>query len=178
MKWYMLYTRHHHERAVYERLLTKGFEPYLPLARDGRRAHRGLRRVVSPLFPRLLFVHCYLEIYTHIELFSVSGVLQIVEDSHGQPLVVADDEIQLLRKLCNVGSALASAAYPPDGEIVEVVEGSLQGVSGFFSEQNKARLLIPLHALRTSVAVEVSRKQVVSLSNGGSTHYQGPCPSS
>ena len=104
--------------------------------------------------------------YAHIELFSVSGVLQIIEDPHGQPLVVAEGEIQLLRTLCNIGTALESSAYPPDGEIVEVVEGTLRGISGFFSEKNKTTLLIPLHTLRTSVAVEVSPTQVVSYSNG------------
>jgi len=165
MKWHVLYTRYHHERAVYERLLAKGFEPYLPIARVGRQAHYGLRRVASPLFPRWLFVRCYLEMYAHIELFSISGVLQIVEDPHGQPLVVAEGEIQLLRRLCNIGTALESSEYPPDGEIVEVVEGKLRGISGFFSTKNKTTLLIPLHTLRTSVAVEVGPTQVVSYSH-------------
>ena len=165
MKWYVLYTRHHHERTVYERLVARGFEPYLPLARVWRKSRRGLRKLVSPLFPRYLFVRCYLEMYAHLELISIPGVLHVVEDLHKQLVVVSEDEIRLLRKLCDADIALEGAAYHPDGEIVEVIEGQLRGVAGVFSEQDKTTLLIPLHTLRASVAVEVRHTQVMSYTN-------------
>jgi transcription termination factor NusG len=63
MEWHILYTRHHHEQAVHARLLEKGFQGYLPLNMVWRKSNRSLRRVVTPLFPRHVFVRCYLELY-------------------------------------------------------------------------------------------------------------------
>lgn len=176
MKWYVLYTRHHHERTVYERLLARGLELYLPLARVWRKSHRGLREMISPLFPRYLFVRCYLEMYAHLELISIPGVLHVMEDERGQLMVISEDEIRLLRKLCNTDVALEGAAYLPDGEFVEVVEGRLRGVAGVFSDQNKTTLFIPLHTLRASVAVEVGSTQVMSFPNRRKAPHWLPFP--
>jgi transcription antitermination factor NusG len=167
MKWYVLYTRHHHERAVDERLLDKGFQSYLPLAIVWRKSNRGLRKVESPLFPRHIFVRCYLEMYAHLALISIPGVMQILEDLQGQLVVVSEDEIRLVRKLCNADVALERTEYPPEGQFVEVVEGQLRGIAGVFREESKTTLLVPIHALQTSVAVEVNRAQVMPYTDGG-----------
>jgi transcriptional antiterminator RfaH len=167
MKWYVLYTRHHHERAVYKRLLDKGFQPYLPLAMVWRKSNRGLRKVESPLFPRHIFVRCYLEMYAHLALISIPGVMRILEDLQGQLVVVPDDEIRLLRRLCGANVALERTGYRPEGQFVEVVEGQLRGIFGVFREESKTTLLVPIHALQTSVAIEVNRAQVLPYTDGG-----------
>jgi transcriptional antiterminator RfaH len=167
MKWYVLYTRHHHERAVYERLLDKGFQSYLPLAMVWRKSKRRLRKVASPLFPRYIFVRCYLEMYAHLELISIPGVMRILEDLQGQLVVVPEDEIWLLRKLCDANIDLEHTGYHPEGEFVEVVEGQLRGISGVFREESKTTLLVPIHTLQTSVAVEVNRAQVIPYADRG-----------
>jgi hypothetical protein len=61
MHWYVLYTRPHHERAVAERLLQRGFDAYLPWTAGRRRSRR-------PLFPRYVFVGCTLNPVTHLVL--------------------------------------------------------------------------------------------------------------
>jgi transcription antitermination factor NusG len=167
MKWYVLYTRHHHERAVYDRLLDKGFQPYLPLTMVWRKSNRGLRKVESPLFPRHIFVRCYLEMYAHLALISIPGVMRILEDLQGQLVVVAEDEIRLLRRLCDANIALEHIGYRTEGQFVEVVEGQLRGISGVFREESRTTLLVPIHALQTSVAVEVNRAQVMPCTDDG-----------
>jgi transcriptional antiterminator RfaH len=160
MKWYVLYTRHHHERAVYERLLDKGFQSYLPLGVVWRKSNRGLRKVATPLFPRHVFVRCYLEMYAHLELISLPGVMRILEDSQGRLIVFPEEEIRLLRKLCDFDISLERTGYQPQGELVEVVQGQLRGISGVIREEAKTILLIPIPTLQTSVAVEINRAQV------------------
>jgi transcription antitermination factor NusG len=167
MKWYVLYTRHHHERAVYERLLDKGFQSYLPLAMVWRKSNRGLRKVATPLFPRHVFVRCYLEMYAHLELITMPGVMHILEEPHGQLLVVPEDEIRVLRRLCDSDISLERTGYQPQGELVEVVQGQLRGISGVIREETRTTLLIPIHTLQTSVAVEINRAQVMSCAEGG-----------
>jgi transcription antitermination factor NusG len=172
MKWYVLYTRHHHERAVYERVLSKGFQSYLPLAMIWRKSRDGPRKVLTPLFPRHVFVRCYLEMYAHLELISIRGAMRLLENAQGQFLVVPDEEIRLLRQLINGGVLLELGTYQVEGERVEVVKGLLQGISGIIREETRTTLHVPIHALRVCVAVEIGQAQVIPCSDdeGESPH--------
>jgi transcriptional antiterminator RfaH len=166
MKWYILYTRHHHERAVYERLLGKGFQAYLPLTMVCRKSNHGPRKAAIPLFPRHVFVRCYLEIYAQLELISIPGVLRIVEDARGQLCIVPEDEIRMLWKLCGSDIFLERTAYQPHGQLVEVVRGRLRGIAGVIRDQSKTSLLVPIHTLQTSVAVEIDWTQLQPCTEG------------
>jgi transcriptional antiterminator RfaH len=160
MKWYILYTRHHHERAVHKRLLDKGFQAYLPLAMVWRKSNGSHRKVATPLFPRYVFVRCYLEVYAHLELISLPGVMRILEDTQGRFRIVPEEEIQVLRKLCDSDVSLERTGYQPQGQFVEVVRGQLQGISGVIRDETKMSLLVPIHTLQTSVAVEIDQTQL------------------
>jgi transcriptional antiterminator RfaH len=175
MKWYMLYTRHHHERAVHERLLTKGFQAYLPLTMVWRKSNRRPRKVTTPLFPRHVFVRCYLELYTHLALISISGVMRILEDAQGQLRVVPEEEMRLLRKLCDSELFLEPTGYQPQGQRVEVVQGHLRGISGVIRQEAKTTLLVPIHTLQTSVAVEIDRDHLLLCADGEESRLS-PCP--
>jgi Transcription termination factor nusG len=121
-----MFTRHHHERAVCERLSGRGFQVFLPLEMGWHRSHRGLRKVATPLFPRYVFVRCYLEIYAHLEFISIPGVFRIGEDAQGRLLVFPQDKIQILRKLCESDFSRERTRYQPEGKLVEVIEGQLR----------------------------------------------------
>ena len=166
MKWYVLYTRHQHERAVYGRLLEKGFQSYLPLATVWRKSHSGPRKMSIPLFPRYVFVRCYLEMYAHLELISIPGVMRILEDSQGRLCVIPEDEIRLLQRLCDMDISLECKAYQAQGELVEVARGQLRGISGVIREETKTTLLVPIHTLQTSIAVEINRGQLLPCADG------------
>ena len=166
MKWYILYTRHHHERAVHERIVDRGFQAYLPLTMGWRKANRNLRKVATPLFPRYVFVRCYLELYAHLELISIPGVMRILEDAQGRLRVVPDDEIRLLGKLCDADISLQRTGYQLQGQLMEVVGGRLQGIAGVIRDESKTFLLVPIHTLQTSVAVEIDRAQLLPCAEG------------
>jgi transcriptional antiterminator RfaH len=171
MKWYVLYTRHHHERAVYERVLSKGFQSYLPLAMTWRKSRDGPRKVPTPLFPRHVFVRCYLEMYAHLELISIRGAMRLLEDAQGQFLMVPDEEIRLLRQLINGGVLLELGPYQVEGARVEVVKGVLQGISGIIREETRTTLHVPIHALQVCVAIEIGQAQVIPCSDDeGESH--------
>ena len=166
MKWYILYTRHHHERAVHERLMDRGFQAYLPLTMGWRKSNRRLRKVATPLFPRHVFVRCYLEIYAHLELISIPGVMRILEDPQGRLRVVPEDEIRLLGKLCDSDSSLERTGYQLQGQLMEVVRGRLRGIAGVIRDEPRPSLLVPIHTLQTSVAVEIDRAQLLPCAEG------------
>jgi transcription antitermination factor NusG len=165
MKWYIVYTRHHHERAVYERLRQKGIEAYLPWAMIWRQGKGGPRQATVPLFPRYIFVRCYLEMYTHLELITLPGVIRLVEDTQGQPLEAPEAEMRVLQQLSGAGVPLERGPYPPEGESVRVVQGPLQGILGVLRAGAPTTLLVPVPSLRASVAVSIGHTQVAPMAD-------------
>ena len=160
MKWYVLYTRHSHERSVYDRLRQKGYEVYLPFVTVWRVVKGELRQATIPLFPRYVFVRVYLEMYAHLELFSISGVIRLVEDAEGQTVVVPKTEMRTLQQLSGSGIPLVQAPYPPEGEPVQVVQGALQGITGVLWQRTPTTLLVPIATLKMSVAVGIEAEAV------------------
>ncbi len=164
MKWYVAYTRPRHERAVCERLLHEGFEAWLALAIVSRRSNGGLRKTSTPLFPRHLFVRCYLEMYNHLALITTPGVIRLMEDEPGRFLVVPDEQILLLRRLCEADVTIERAVYHA-GQRVEVVGGPLAGLTGVMRKDRPSELLIPMHALKECVAVTIGETQMIPVSD-------------
>jgi hypothetical protein len=54
------------------------------------------------------------------------------------------------------------------------VEGQLRGILGVFLEESKTTLLVPLHTLQTSVAVTITRAQVMTYTDGGKAPHLRP----
>jgi transcriptional antiterminator RfaH len=160
MKWYILYTRHHHERVVHQRIIKRGFQAYLPMTKGWRRSSRRPGTVATPLFPRHVFVRCFLELYAHLELISIPGVMGLLEDNEGRLRVVPEDEIRLVGKLCNSDTSLERTGYPLQGPPMEVVRGRLRGIAGVIRDGPATSLLVPIHTLQTSLAVRINRAQL------------------
>jgi hypothetical protein len=104
--------------------------------------------------------------YAHLALISIPGVMRMLEDLQGQLVVVPEDEIRLLRRLCDANIALERSGYCTEGQFAEVVEGKLRGISGVFRETSKTILLVPIHTLQTSIAVELNPAQVMPYTDG------------
>jgi hypothetical protein len=90
--------------------------------------------------------------------------------------VVLEDEIRLLRKYCGSDIALGRTGYQTQGERVEVVQGQLRGISGVIRQETKTTLLVPIHTLQASVAVEVDRAQLMLCADGGEEPRLRPLP--
>lgn len=165
MEWYALHTRHNHERAVYQRLLGKVFEPYLPLVRLVRTSRRENRPAYAPLFQREVFVRCNLDTYTHLELVTTPGVIALARNSRGLPLTVPDEEIRTLRLLCSAEVPLEEFSHEPRGERMRVLQGGLRGITGIVPEGSSGTLVIPIRTLGKNVAVRMSRAEMLPCSN-------------
>lgn len=121
-----------------------------------RQKKKGGYQALVPLIPRCVFVRCYLEMFTHLELIMMPGVIRLVEDAEGKPLVVPAEEILLLQKLVSAANAkqnitLELVPYTMVGEEVQVSEGVLQGVEGFFKEFGT--FIVTIRSLKISIAV-------------------------
>jgi len=155
MSWYIVYTRYYHERSVYKRLQQKGFEVYLPVTMISRPGKREVRQVPTPLFPRYVFVRCYLEMYVHLELITLPGVLRLLESARGRFLEVPQEEMRLLQQLMSVALSLERAAYPLEGKWMQVERGPLLGIAGVVCQGSPGTLFVPMPSLHASIGVNI-----------------------
>ncbi len=161
MRWYVLHARYHHERAVYGRLLQRGFEPYLSMTSVLRTSNGVSREAQVPLFPRRVFVRCFLDHYTHLSLITIPGVIRLLEDADGQFLAVPEEEIRTIRRILGPRVHCERAPYQTAGERVKVVQGPLRGIIGIVREDRPEVCFVPIHTLKESVAFRVSPGQTV-----------------
>ncbi|MEX1135858.1 MAG: UpxY family transcription antiterminator, partial [Balneolales bacterium] len=128
MNWFVLYTRPRFEKKVVKELEENGYEAYLPLRKELRQWSDRKKWVEEPLFRGYVFIK------TEIKWLSVatqiSGVAAPIT-FNGKPAEVREDEIK------TIGRILAGPdAYHVEevsfikGEMVEITEGPLKGLTG------------------------------------------------
>jgi transcription antitermination factor NusG len=157
--WWVVYTRHQHEKSVGEMLETKGFEVFLPLYESTRR-WKDRRKVLSlPLFPCYVFVRGAID--RRLPVLTIPGVHMII--SHGDRIAtVPHDEIEAIRRTIDGPFSVEPHPFLRCGERVRVVRGPLEGVEGILTrKKNFYRLVLSVEMLAQSVSVEIDALDVV-----------------
>ena len=166
--WNVLWTRSHCERQVCDHLASRGFETFLPMApvwprRDGRRRD-------TPLFPGYLFLRCAADRESRLEVRKARGLVAVLGESWDRPATVPEEEIESIRSLVSSGLPFAPHAYLREGRRVRIVRGALRDLEGILigNRERKGLLLVSVHLLRRSVAVEVESDAVEPVAEGPS----------
>ena len=158
LRWYALYVRVRHERAVERQLAEKGLEAFLPYFTARRKWADRLKTVEFPLFPGYLF--CRFTPQQRGLVLSAFGVVRIVGFGN-QLMPVEDGEILALQQTVRAGVACEPEPYVKVGERVRVGSGPLCGVEGILVEAKKGhRLVLSVTVLERSVSVEVDEGMV------------------
>ena len=125
--WWVLYTRHQHEKTVAEMLSTKGFEVFLPLYASVRRWKDRSKMLSLPLFPCYVFVRGGLD--RRLQVVTTPGVHMIL--FHGEQVaIIPEAEIQAVRRAVEGPFRVEPHPFLKCGERVRVTRGSLEGVEG------------------------------------------------
>jgi transcription antitermination factor NusG len=160
-RWFAVWTRSRHERAVYDQLIERGIESFLPtITRWSRRKDRR-KQVEWPLFPGYCFVR--IDPHARLNVLKCSGVVSIV-GFNGEPTPVPDEELDAVRRL--VESTLPYDPCPllKAGMRVEVVHGPLKGVVGKLARKGgHARLVLAVDLIGRAVSVQVDAADVREL---------------
>jgi len=151
--WYAVYTRHQHEKSAAQLLTRRGFEVLLPLYRSENRWTDRTQVVFLPLFPNYVFVHADLE--RRVEVLRSAGVCWFVGSSSG-PSTIAEEEIDLIRKLASCTGKIEPHPFLERGSDVRVLRGPLAGLTGVLVRaKNRHRVVVSLELLQKSAIVEV-----------------------
>ena len=152
-KWYAIYTRPRHEKKVYELLIEKKQEAYLPLITEVRLWKDRKKKVDMPLFNSYLFVK--FDYKKRFEIVQTHGIVKIV-NFNGIPAEVPDWQIESLKRMLEKPETVRLENYIYPDEYVEITVGPFKGMRGMVkSLKGEARLVITIDGIMQSVSVEV-----------------------
>lgn len=162
-KWHALWTRSHCEQLVYDQLLSKGFELFLPrIVVWSRRG--GLRHLTGvPMFPGYLFLRHAVGKSAYIEIRKARGLVRVLGERWDRLAVVSDEEIEALQRVLNARLPVVSHPYLREGQRVRITRGPLADVEGILKliKPDKGLLVVSIELLQRSIAVEVDCTLVV-----------------
>ncbi len=162
LNWYALNSKPHSEQTVYDALVARGIEAYLPVWQPPRRTKRA--RGPRPFFPCYLFAHADLEVVGLSALQYLPGVRRIVFCGD-QPARVPPTAIERIRvRLKELEQCFTDAIGEPlsPGDIVTITDGPLAGLDAVFdrrlSSGERVRLLV--NFLQRGLPVDIEREFV------------------
>lgn len=164
--WHVLWTHSHCEDVVSEQLTARGFHPFLPKVETWSRRAGKRRLSARPMFPGYVFLNDVLDKAAHCDVRKARGLVRVLGDGWDRPALVPDEEMQGIRRLAAARVPAFDHPYLREGRRVLIVDGPLAGLDGVLVKADPARglLVLSVHLLQRSVAVEVDCTQVVPTS--------------
>jgi transcription termination/antitermination protein NusG len=164
--WHVLWTHSNCEDAVAGQLSARGFHPFLPKVETWSRRGGKRRLCARPLFPGYVFLNDALDKSAHCDVRKARGLVRVLGESWDRPALVPDQEMQGIRRLAAARVPTFEHPYLREGRRVLIVDGPLAGLDGVLVKACPARglLVLSVHLLQRSVAVEVDCTQVVPTS--------------
>lgn len=152
-RWYAAYTYARHEKRVAEHLQRIGVESYVALHTATRQWNQRRARVELPLFPGYVFVR--IPLAERVRVLSAPGVAYLV-GTGGQPVPLADGEIEPLRNCLSQNLCAEPAAYLSEGSRVRVVTGPLSGLEGVIIRRDgDTRFVVSIDLIMRAIAINV-----------------------
>ncbi len=159
--WFAVYTTPRHEKRVAFHCEQRQIDFFLPLYQEVRRWKNRCRvKLDLPLFPNYLFVR--IEREERFRVLNVPGVLSIL--GSGSDLVPVQDEyIHSLREGLEAHK-IQPHALVEIGDKVRIIAGAMAGMDGVLVRtKNELRVVIKVAMLERSMAVEVTRADIESV---------------
>lgn len=152
--WYAVYTRPRAEKQVYERLLDKGIEAFLPLQKKIKQWSDRKKLVETPLFTSYVFVNITRSFYD--EVLRTHGVVKYIT-FEGKAATIPASQIDNLRIIVDSDADVETTwERRKKGEKVRVNGGPLHGLEGILiSEGSKKKVLVQVDRLDQNLVIEV-----------------------
>ena len=151
--WYALYTMPRHEKRVALQLRRDSIDHLLPLYQTVHRWKNKRARLELPLFPSYLFVR--IRRAERVQVLQLPGVRYLVNVA-GQPVCVADNEIEVLRTALDSKLRVGPHPYLLIGRRVRIKAGPLQDSEGILvRHKNNFRVVLSMDVIMRSVVVDV-----------------------
>jgi transcriptional antiterminator RfaH len=158
-KWYAIYSRFHHEKAVELSLREKGIEVYLPKRKVLRTWSDRKKWIEEPLIRPYVFVKISSkEYYKVLQTPSVLNYLFF----GGQAAPIPELQINLLKKITqdNLNFDITIDSFKPS-ENIKIIAGPLKGFEGKIVTHNgKTRFKVSICHLNLSLIVDIDIENI------------------
>jgi transcriptional antiterminator RfaH len=156
MTWCVAHTQPLKEIQAQQNLIDQGFEVYLPRFKKIRRHARRVDEVLTPLFPRYLFVNIDLNSTPWRTINSTRGIsyLLMTDDEHPAHI---QDEIIFDLKAQEVGDGIVpikSLITFVKGDTVRIIDGAFKDHAATFDaldDKGRAKLLLTFLGRETTI---------------------------
>ncbi len=163
--WFALLTRSNYENIVYESILQKKIEAFLPRIKTKSRRRDRHIMLEKPLFPGYVFVKTSIFPNEQLNILKTTGAVRILGNTNG-PVPVSSTQIESLRILTSteIDVITGNSAKLKQGDPVMILEGPMAGMKGeFVHYKGKSRVVIHVDALRQFAGIEVEEHNVEKL---------------
>jgi len=137
--WHAIYVSSRQEKKVYEALILKGLESYLPLVKTMRQWSDRKKMVEMPLINGYVFLNVATTDYQSV--YDTFGVVNFVR-SEGKIAKIRAIEIERLKQLVDLGYQLEAESISrkyKEGDKVKITSGALMGIEGFVVSSNSGK---------------------------------------
>jgi transcriptional antiterminator RfaH len=161
--WYCIYTKANYEDPLCRRFADfSDIEVLNPKLRRKKYVRGKLKEVVEEFFPCYIFARFELPRYYHMIKYT-RGVRRIVGDSVGNPNIVDDTLIEIMKSKSKDGYVYVEPSRFSEGEEVVIKGGPFNGFLGLFVKEinPRDRVVILLSSLNYEAKIEVYKDFVV-----------------
>ncbi len=171
-KWYAVYTYPRHEKKVFEQLVLREIESFLPYYRALHKWRNGCRvEVQVPLFPGYLFVR--IRLHEQLRVLQVPNLVNLIGFG-GSPVALPTEDIEALRAVL---STLKAEPHPflKVGDRVRIKSGCLAGIEGILLRKGTGfRFVLNVDLIMQAASVEMSAEDVEPIAFV--SHPRAPSP--
>ena len=153
-QWFAVETRHRFEKKVVAQLDNKGFKVFLPLLTEHHTWTDRQKPVTIPLFPGYAFVLLDQSQDSCLAVLRTVGLIRFVSFG-GVVAAVPPKEIEDLQLLLQEKGLFSLHAFTHTGQRVRIRGGCLDGIEGILIQHEKDKLVISIHSIQRSLAVEI-----------------------
>jgi transcriptional antiterminator RfaH len=132
-RWYVAQSQPHTESKAVLHLNRQGFETYLPVYQKRRRHARRTETIITPLFPRYLFVAVDMAAQRWLSIQSTIGVSKLVCNGD-VPAAVPAGVVEALKRREDENGFFLFDSRPrfAPGDSVRIVDGAFAASLGLF----------------------------------------------
>ena len=158
--WYVIHTKPRNEKKVYEQIVDKEIEAFLPLIQTVRYWSDRKKKLMVPLFPSYVFVNTNEEERIRAISDTYGAMRYVIYQK--RPAIVSDREILNIKLSLQVPEKIKiEEKRITEGDLVEITSGIFRGLTGYIKEiRGHYKLIVNIMELNSTFSVQLSSSEV------------------
>lgn len=159
-KWYVIHTKPRNEKKVFEQIINKDIEAFLPLILTIRYWSDRKKKLLVPLFPGYVFVNTDEE-GRKKAISNTYGAMRYVMYQK-RPAIISDGEIKNIKLSLQAPEKIkVEEKKIIEGDLVEITGGIFRGLTGYIKEiWGHYKLIVNIMELNSTFSVQLSSSEV------------------